>query len=192
MKNIFRNTLAGLALLASVGLVAAQNGFFNLWPIVGSASYSCGSVNGVSNCSVPAGPSVLSGSENIPANTNLSGGRAPQNVLIGMASLNALPITVQVGTISGSNTVTAAATSGGVFLSGPAILSGATITLPPSPIDGQQFVFSSNRNITTLVITGANNVAANTTPTAFTASTTAPQGYKFFYNAAAALWYRLQ
>ena len=198
-----RKIIVALALAGTIGISTAYAaGLFPDYPVVGSATYCAGTsstatgtiIGAITGCpnQVPAGPTVLSGSEQIPADTRIAGGAVPQTVLIPMASLNALPITFQAGVISGANTYVAPATSGGVFYTAASIISGATVTLPASPIQGQQFVVGANRTISTLVVTGNNNVAGNTTPTALTASTTSPQGYRFVYDAGGSLWYRLQ
>lgn len=186
--------LVGAALIALASPVFAQNGAFPNYPIVGGAAYSCGSVNGVSNCTVPAGPSVVTGNENIPANTNLTGGRTPQNVLLGLASLNALPVTVVTVTTPPVG-ISATSISGGVIYNSLTTITSANITLPSSPIDGQQYLVSSNRTITTLSITGAaltSAIQTNAAPTVLTASTTVPQGYVFRFDAGTGLWFRTQ
>ncbi len=189
--------LSAFAVIAIGGFAIAQQGYFgpNL-PIVGGASYSCGQVNGVSNCTVPAGPTVLTGNETIPANTNLSQGRSPQQVLLKPANLNANPITVSAAALTGTNYISGTNISGGYFLTASAPISQANITLPASAINGQQYTFSANRSITVMNVTASSGDAmgTNTAPTAFTASTTSVQGYKFVCSLSGTVctWYRLQ
>lgn len=188
----------GAVAFAQVSSVTVTSGFWPNWPLVGGASYSCGQVNNVSTCTVPAGPTNVTGNETIPANTGLTGGQSPQNVLLSMASFNALPIQVQtiVGApaVSGATNISASDLSGGIFYNSNVTITSANITLPNNPVNGQQYVISSNRTITTLnVAAGAGeSIGANTNPTVLTASTTAPQGYQFFYNAPNTTWFRLQ
>lgn len=194
MKRIL---LSVFGLLALAGVAYSQatvtGGFWPNWPIVGGASYSCGSVNGVSNCTVPAGPTAISGNETIPANSGQAGGTQPQNVLLSLASLNALPITV-IPVTTAPAAVTAGNTSGGVLYTSAATITAASITLPAAPINGQQYAISANRTITTLTVAagGAASIGGNSNPTVLTASTTGPQGYRFYYNAADTSWYRMQ
>lgn len=203
MKKYLNKILFSILGLIALGTlsysqVATTSGFWSNWPIVGSASYSCGSVNGFSNCTVAAGPTVVTGNETIPANSGQAGSTNPQNVLLGLASLNALPVTVQVVTISGSvaaaTSISAANLSGGVLYTSTGTITSAGITLPLSPVDGQQYRVSSNQTITTLAITApaGTSMGTNTNPTVLTASLTAPQGYTFRYNAADTKWYRMQ
>lgn len=186
--------LALSALLLTTSLAVAQ-GLWNNFPIVGGDSYSCGSVNGVSNCTVPAGPTALTGNEEIPADTNLSGGRTPQTVLVKPASLNALPLTFVTVTTAPAG-ISASNVQGGVVYTSAATITAANITLPSSAIHGQQFLISSNRTITTLNVQAASgdSLATNTAPTVLTASLTVPQGYRFVCNktSGACVWNRLQ
>lgn len=188
--------LGAFAAIAIGGITLAQQGYFgpNL-PIVGGASYSCGSVNGVSNCTVPAGPTVLTGNETIPVNTNLSQGRSPQQVLVKPANLNANPITFVTVTTPTAG-ISAANTDGGVFYASAATITSANVTLPSGAIQGQTYRISANRTITTLSVSAASgdSIGTNTNPTVLTASTTAPQGYNFICSKSGTVctWYRLQ
>ena len=192
--------LGAFAAIAIGGITLAQQGYFgpNL-PIVGGASYSCGSVNGVSNCTVPAGPLVLTGNETIPVNTNLSQGRSPQQVLVKPANLNANPITFQtvvIPTATAATPISASNLDGGVVYISTGTITSANITLPSSAISGQTYRVSSNRTITTLSVTAASgdSMGTNTTPTVLTASTSVSNGYNFICSKSgtACTWYRLQ
>lgn len=193
----FKIALGAFAAIAMGSIALAQNGYFgpNL-PIVGGSSYSCGQVNGVSNCTVPAGPTALTGNESIPANTNLSQGRSPQQVLVTPAVLNANPITFVTVTSTSPAGISASNIEGGVYYNATGVITAANITLPASAIHNQQYVVSANRTITTLSITAAagDSIAANSTPTVMTASTTAPQGFRFVCNktSGVCVWGRLQ
>jgi len=191
-------SLAAFAAIAFAGIAYAQTtgGFWSNWPIVGGASYSCGSVNAVSNCTVPAGPTDMTGTETFPANTGLSGGSTPQNVLVTAASLNANPITFVTVTSSNPTAISASNLSGGVVYVATGTITAANITLPASPRNNQQYAISSNRTITTLSVAAASGdaIASNTSPTALTASTTAVNGYRFICRLVAGVctWSRLQ
>jgi len=189
-----------LGALVTIGFVTyafaqtVTSGFFPQWPIYGGASYSCGSVNSVSNCTVPAGPTIVTGQETIPVNTGLTGGQTPQNAYVGLASLNAMPITVVAVTSASPTPISATNLQGGILYTSAVTITSAGITLPLSPINKQQFSISANRTITTLTVTApaGTSMGGNTAPTVLTASTTSPQSYRFFYNAADTSWYRLQ
>ena len=70
----------GALALSSVAAVAA--GLFPGFPIVGNSGYCASFVNGVCVQTIPAGPSGLSGSELMPADTGLPNGQNPQTVLV--------------------------------------------------------------------------------------------------------------
>jgi hypothetical protein len=198
-----RYGLAAAGLL-SISTLAFAAGLFPDFPVVGGATYCAGSsqsavgtiIGSVTGCpnQVPAGPTIVTGNEQIPADTRLgSAGAAPQTVLLGLGSLNALPITFQTITVTPASIV-ATNIQGGLFLSSSTTITAINLTLPPTPIDGQQYALSANRTITTLTVAagGTASIGANTNPTVLTASTTAPQGYRFVYNLAGNIWFRLQ
>lgn len=190
---------AGLFIITTLAYAA---GMFPDYPIVGGASYCAGSsssatgsiIGAITGCpnTVPAGPTVLSGNELVPADTRLSGGGTPQTVLVQMASLNALPLTY-INVSASSPLLSAANTDGGVVFISGATITAANITLSSAPITGQQFALSSNRTITTVTITGANvtsSMAGNVAPTALTVTASTTQGYRFVFNGTN--WLRLQ
>lgn len=198
------NIKTALLLAAMIGVplsAAYADGLWDTLPVIGQAAHCSSTSTGVSGqvctTTTPAGPSIVTGQETIPADTNLSQGRSPQTVQIPMASLNALPIsyTATLGPATATNTVTALSTDGGIVIIGSAALSPTTITLPPSPIDGQQYRISSTQNIASLTVSGATGATVNTAPTAITASATAAYGYTLRYRATTGttgIWYRLQ
>ena len=198
---------AGLAVagLLSISTIAFAAGLFPDFPVVGGATYCAGSSNtavgsiigSITGCpnQVPAGPTIVTGNEQIPADTRLgSAGATPQTVLLPMASLNALPITVTIAVLSSANNLSATNTQGGVIFTAPSTISTVNISLPPTPIDGQQFAISASRTVTTLLVqagTPASQTISNA-PTVITASTTAPYGYRYVWNALSNTWNRLQ
>ncbi|HVY53534.1 MAG TPA: hypothetical protein VHA13_03350 [Gammaproteobacteria bacterium] len=166
--------LASFILIAFASFASAQMGLWSNFPIIG----------------------VVTGNETVPANTNLSGGRSPQTALMSMAGLNALPLSFVTVTTPPAG-ISASSVSGGVVYTSATTITSANITLPSSPVQGQQYRISSNRTITTLSVTAASgdSMATNTTPTALTASTTSPQGYTFVCDKAGGstcTWHRLQ
>ena len=213
MKVSLKSGLLAVGVLAASTAVYAAGNYSTL-PIVGSASFcvSTVGVNGQQSATgtgggaagtagaycaqtVPAGPSILTGSELIPADTGLASGAPPQTVTVPMASLNALPITVSTVVSSAITALTATNLTGGIILHSTGTISQVSITLPATPIDGQQFAVSADQTVTALsMLTASTATAGQTvtkTPTALTSSTTATYGYRFMYNAAGNNWYRL-
>lgn len=188
--------LSSIALLASLNVAKAQQGPFPNYPIVGGASYCSSSVNAVCVQTIPAGPTSITGNEQLPANSELSNAQQPQAVLIPMAAIGALPVTVVALGAAAVTPISASNISGGVIFNiGAGVITAANITLPASPIDGQQYAINANATISTLSVSagGTNSMAKNTAPTALTASTTgSPQGYLFRFNRGDTSWYRLQ
>lgn len=189
-----RILLAAFALVAFAGVAIGQgSGLWPNFPVVGSGSYCAVTTNGVCTQTIPAGPTAITGAETVPANTGL-GNQSPTTVLVPMSALNALPITFSSALVGNLNSISASSTSGGYVFTAAGTISQVNIQLPSGAIQGQQFVISSNRTITTLNVSasGSDSIGANSSPTVLTASTTAPQGYRFVYNKAATTWYRLQ
>src|SRR4051812_14217204 len=93
---------AALIVIPTVLLAQA----FPFYPIVGGASYSCGSTNAVQTCTVPAGPTAATGNETVPADTNLANGAQPQTVKMSLRSLNAAPITYNLCAGAACGTIT--------------------------------------------------------------------------------------
>lgn len=201
---MFKKTLVGLAVAGSIITAAFAAGLYPDFPIVGGATYcagtsssATGTIIGVqTGCpnQVPAGPTILTGNEQIAADTRLGQGINPATVLVPMASLNALPITFVTVTLPPTG-ISAANNSGGVCYVSTTTITAANITLPANPIDGQQYAVCSNRTITALSVTGSignNFIGGNVAPTTITASTASPSyGIRFIYRASDTSWYRL-
>lgn len=192
---------AGLLIFSTIAFAA---GLFPDFPVVGGATYCAGSsqsavgsiIGTITGCpnQVPAGPTIVTGNEQIPADTRLTSGANPQTVLLGMASLNANPIVVQIAVLSSANNLSATNTMGGVIFTAPTTISNANVSLPPTPIDGQQFAITASRTVTTLLVSATTPAtqSVTNTPTVITASATAPFGYRFVWNALSNTWNRLQ
>ena len=203
-----------LSRLAMVGLAvgsicyvtyAYAAGLFPNFPVVGGATYCAGSSSSatgtiiglVTGCpnQVPAGPTVVTGNEQIPADTRLSSGANPQTVLIGLASLNSLPLTFL--TVGGVNPTafTAANNSGGVVYDSVGTITSAQVGLPINPIQGQQYRISTNHAITTLIVsaTAATQTILNAPTTlTLTPGNNGPIGFLYVWDGASFAWYRLQ
>lgn len=201
--NIKRYGLALAVGLLGISTVAYAAGLWPDYPVVGGTSYCAGTSNSATGTiigaqtgcpnTVPAGPSVLTGNEQFPADTRLGGGASPQTVLVPMAAINALPLQVVSVTSASPAGISATNTSGGVVYMATSTITAANVTLPLGAIDGQQYVIAADHTITTLAVSApAGDTLAVTTPTVLTASTTVPQGYTFFYNLATKKWVKLR
>ena len=199
LKALRGAAVAAVAVLSTMTLAHA-NGMFSNLPVVEGAAYCALYAGDGTTCvgNVPAGPTAVTGNERVPADTRLPNGQSPQTVLFSMANLNALPITYSTITTN-PQTVTAAATSGGVFLhlgTGlGTVMTAVTINFPTAPVDGQQFAVSGDANVTTLTLTAQNlpaGVTIKQNPTGLTAVNSSTMGFRFFYNATNNVWSRLQ
>lgn len=196
----------GLAILSSVVWAA---GNWSTLPIVGYPSFCASTVTGTgglggitgqgqgstgSICgqTVLAGPPQVTGNEMVPADTNVTGSAPPQTVRLSMASLNALPYVYNLAASATPGTVTVTANTGMTIMDYSGTITSATITLPPSAVDGQRYYLTSTRTITSLTVNAASGdtLANGASPTVLTVSTTAPFGYGWMYIAATKIWYR--
>ena len=207
MLKRYRSAAIAVAALFAASTVAFAAGYFPGFPIVGGAAYCQGASSystsvtnpaaaqtpTVCNDNVPAGPTVLTGNELIPADTTLAN-QVPATVYIGMASLNALPAAYpQFGASTATNTFTVSSNVGHVILSATTgLLSSTTMTFPAAPIDGQQLGLSSTGTITTFAVSANVGQSSYNNPTVVTVSTTGSYGYSWIYRAANTSWYRLQ
>lgn len=201
MKRVRIALVAGLALVAT-SLIAFAAGFFPDFPIVGGSAYCTSFVMNpitgaaTTTCNgptVPAGPTAVTGSELVPADTGLSQGRQPQTVMLSMRALNAAPLTYNLCAAAACGSVTVGNNSGGIQFDYSTTIDSATVVTPASPMDGQRFAVSSPYTITTFAVTAnTGSTLAVTTPTVLTASTTVPQGYEFVYVASTTKWYKVR
>ena len=213
MLKRYRSAAVGLAalMLSSAALWAAGN--WSTLPIVGGAAFCASTVTGTgglggitgqgqgttgSICgqTVPIGPTIVTGTELIPADTNLTGGAPPQTVVLSLGSLNAFPLSVTTVLTNNTNNLSATNIMGGYILhaASASAISTVNLSLPPNPIDGQQFALSSDQTVTTLAVVPSITPTGTTItnrPTVITNSTTVAYGYRFVYNAAANNWYRM-
>ena len=192
MRKILKALIPSLVLVVGVALyAAAQSGLLIGLPIVGGASYCSSTVNAVCVNTVAAGPTVITGNENIGGDTNLSAS-GPSVVKFSMASLNLLPDAYQA-IVAGSAfyTYTFPNNIGSVTFTFTGAISDERVTAPPAPVDGQRVCVNSTHTITALqFIANTGQSLAVTTPTVLTASTTVPQGYCWRYRSSNTTWYR--
>lgn len=167
-------------------------------PQVDSPSYSCGQVNGVSNCTVPAGP-ALTGNETVPADTNISGGASPQTVKIDIQSLGGGKTVLNVP-VTG-DTVTVDAQTRQLLVNPAGTIAALTVNLPAasaSMLNGQRIGICGSQIVTTLTMgAGTGNTFNTTAPTAMLVPvvTGAASCFEFIYiktSATVGVWYRTQ
>ncbi len=186
--------LAAVLTVSSIG-AAFAGGLFNNLPQVGGAAYCALYAGDGVTCqgNVPAGPTVTTGLETIPADTNAASGVSPQTVRLGLASLGALPYQY-AAPLTGASIVVAN-TTGKLLLDPAGTIATLTVTFPPSTalIDGQTLEIGSSNTVTALTLTAGagTTIKASTLPTALTISTTGSAGYKFLYKSSNTTWYRL-
>lgn len=207
MKRAKIALVAGLALLATSFLttmtLTTVAAFFPGFPIVGGAAYCVSFVMNpltgaaTTTCNgptVPAGPTVITGNETWPIDTNLSQGRAPQTVLVKSAALGVGPYQYNAPLTGASLTVQP--TDRRMILEPAATIATLTITLPAATllVDNQQWGVCSTQVVTALTITpGAGTTVSNTqTATIVPAATGAASCAQWIYRQANTNWYRTQ
>lgn len=101
----------------------------------------------------PAASLPLTGSETIPADTNLSGGRSPQTELITVNQLKVLRTVSIGGATLGTGTQTINAAAGDVWLASMTSAGVMGIPLPSNLVAGKsmQFIFQGTGTTTTLL-----------------------------------------
>lgn len=159
--------------------------FAQTWPnlpIAGGASYSCGSVNGVSNCTVPAGPDLTAGAW-VPADTHLSQGRSPQTVLVPIATLGG---GIQSSSPLTGTSITVAPNVSKVMLTPAGTIAALTVLLPAATalFDGQEFYIASSQIVTALTLTAGTGSTLGTTTTALAVNTP----IRYTYSAVNDVW----
>lgn len=153
-----------------------------------------GTGQGICGQTVPAGPPDLTGSELVPADTEVGATGAAQTVTVPVPTLasGAYQLFSNAGlasfTASMNNNVTNA------IVNATGSLTELTWTLPAAPLDGQVVRLASNQSITTLVVStqGLAGQKVNNSPASLTTSTSGSFGYALIYQASSNAWYRLQ
>ena len=219
MLKRFRMLAAVGIAVAALSTAALGAGNWSTLPVVGSSSYCASTVSGTGNLggitgqgqgtlgsicaqTVPAGPSIVTGNEVIPADlnnpgniTSTQGGSSPTTVLLPLAAIGALPPFYQTLLPSAAtNTITVSPLIGKLIILGSAALSPTTVQMPAAPIDGQTLALTANQTIGTVTISpnAGQTIDSKALVTAITPSTTGSYGYDFIYRAANTTWYRLQ
>lgn len=188
----------GIAALVATVLTASAAGMFNNLPVVGASStaYCALYAGDGTTCSgyVPAGPSIISGNELIPADTQLSGGSSPQTVRIKPASLGVGPYQY-TAPLTGAS-VTVLPTSRRLIVQPAGTISALTVVFPAATllVDNQTLGLCSTQIVTTLTLTaGAGSTILNgPTALAVPPATGAGTCYEWVYRLTNTSWYRVQ
>lgn len=177
MKRLHAFAAAGIAALfaASLALAATTGGMFSTYPTVAAAF-------------------GLTGNELVPADTELSQGSQPQTEIISTTQLRALQYSQQTPLTGFA--IVVPANVGMLQLTPAGTLATGAITLPPSPVDGQQFCVFDTQIQTAITFAASTGQTIN--GTAITAEAAANWKVCYMFagstlNAGTAnAWYRTQ
>lgn len=192
---MIKRLVIAVAALAAIAFPAFAGEFSNYPNVAGSAK-SCSTVNSVQVCTVPAGPTALTGSETIPADTNLSGGRSPQTVNITTSTLGAGPTTYLVPLTGEATVVTN--TTRRINLNPAGTIAAFTVTFPAATTltqaDGQLFGLCTTQIVTALTVTAGAGTTVLNGPTALLVpvATGGASCVEWQYRLSNTTWYRVQ
>jgi hypothetical protein len=186
-------SLACAALIAAAS-IAYAGGAFQGWPLVGgNGTSNCLSTgnNGVCNQFQPAGPPSTTGTETIPADTNVSGGGSnanPATVVIPIVTLGGGLLVTEAPLTGVSITLTAQTTKLAINPAGT--IAAHTIVLPAATalLDGQTLEIGSTQIITALTVTAGSGTTVVGVPAGVLG---AIGGFKIVYQASTATWFRI-
>ena len=193
----FKKTiLSTAAVIATVSLAYAAGNFSTL-PQVAMPSFCASQTTFFAGQScaqtVPAGPTALTGSELVPADTQITGSAPPQTVAIPMPLFDAGVYNYVSGqTVALPTVLTIPNNINDEVLDQTTTVSSLTLTMPSTPLNGQKVHITSSHTVTALYVVGAAGQTVSNPPTVLTVSTTAAFGYTFLWAATPATWYRLQ
>jgi len=188
----------GFAALIAATAIAGAAGMFNNLPVVGASSTAyCALYAGDGTTCVgyvPAGPTVITGNELIPADTQIANGASPQTVRIKPASLGVGPYQY-TAPLTGTS-VTVAATSRRLIINPAGSITALTVVFPAASVlvDNQTFGLCSTQVVTGLTLTaGAGSTILNgPTALAVPPATGAGTCYEWVYRLANTSWFRVQ
>lgn len=192
-----RIALALAALIATAGVAALAQTFPNL-PLIGGASYCAGYSSGptgqVCNVTVPAGPTVVTGSETFPVDTNLASGAQPQTAKMSVRSIGAGATQYSVPLTGATTTI--AATTRQVIINPAGTIAAHTLVFPAaaSLTDGQRIGFCTTQIVTALTTTPGTGLTISNAPTAMLVpvATGAASCVEWQYVASATTLFRVQ
>lgn len=195
-------SLSIFALVAAVG-IAYAGGAFQGYPVIGADGTVCLSFgnNSVCNQFQPAGPSIVTGAETFPADTNAVGAGSIQNpstVDISLPAIGAGPYQYAAPLTGASLTMTnlqrrliidPAGTIAALTVVFPAVGSGSSVL-----VDGQLIGICATQIVTALTLTAGSGTTILNAPTALAIppATGAGTCYEWVYRKANTSWYRNQ
>ena len=191
-------SLVGLVISASVALAAgAFQGYPEIGDLTGTTTCLSQGNRGVCNQYSPIGPSIITGNEQIPADTGSSS--QPFTVLIPPAALGAGPYQYAAPLTGATLTVTnlqrrlilePAGTIAALTVVLPAANAGASNAL----IDNQLFGLCTTQVVTALTLTAGSGTTVLNAPTALLVpvATGAGSCVEWVYRQSNATWYRVQ
>lgn len=191
-----KKLLAILGVTIGLGSAVALAAQFFALPIVAGNSYCSSTNNAVCVNTVVAGPTTLTGNETIPADTNLTGGRAPQTVLIRPGTLGAGPTTYNVPLTGESVTITN--TTRRLIIIPAGTIAAFTVVFPAATTlteaDGQLFGFCTTQIVTTLTVTAGSGTTVSNAPSAMLVpvATGGASCVEWTYRLSNTTWYRVQ
>jgi hypothetical protein len=195
MKLARRFGLSLTALVAVTAVVHAE-GMFSKMPIVSGAAFCALYAGDGTTCagSVPAGPTVVTGNELVPADTKLANGISPQTVNLKPASMGFGPTQYSAPTTGTSITILPVTRQ--VIVEPAGTIAALTIVTPAAAamVDGQRLGFCTTQIITTLTVTAGTGVTVKNAPTAglVPVATGAASCVEWVYVASQTALYRVQ
>jgi hypothetical protein len=191
-----RKSIIAVGLLATVSTVALAAGNYLTLPQVAMPSFCASQTTFFAgqSCSqtVPAGPAALTGSELVPADTQIANSAPPQTVAIPMpifdagvynyVSGQAAPLAASYVIPNNINTY---------ILDPTTTVAALSLTMPSAPLNGQKLHITSSHTVTALGVAGAVGQSVVSAPTALTVSTTGAFGYTFIWAGTTPQWYRI-
>lgn len=202
MNRTRKGLIATLMLVAVTSLTWAAGNWSTL-PIVGGSSFCASTVTGTGSLggitgqgqgstgsicaqTVPAGPPSLTGAEQFPADTKLTGSAPPQTVVVTTCQLGAGAYSL-VSATAGADTIANQICY--YIIDGLGAVAALTITMPSAPLDGQLLRISSRITVSSLTMSAA---AGQTLLGGATSATANTSTGGWIYRATNTSWYRIQ
>ena len=181
----------GAAVVALSGGIALAAGIFPGFPIMFGSSYcNAYSIDGKTCAStIPAGPTQMSGNEQIPGDTEIASGVPPQTVVFTPPTLAQTTMIASTFTAGSSVTVPNSVYIYDLYQNGT--IASAAITLPANPANNQSFTLYTSSTVTSVAVSPNAGQSMNL---GFTGNTglTAAGTYRWVYQASNTTWYRVQ
>lgn len=191
---MFKKSLATIVALLAAGSIAAIAGMFTGFPIVGGAAYCLTTINAVCSQTVPAGPTVITGNELIPADTQLTQGQNPQTVALTPRSIGAGPYVYNAPLTGASITLTYLTRR--LILEPAGTIAALTVVFPAASTlsDNQLLGLCTTQIVSTLTLTAGSGTTIMNGPTALLVpvATGAASCVEWVYNSTQTKWYRTQ